>query len=131
MAITQKLDLIEQNQCDFWIQCIRFILNQLKNLRQQFFVHKCSCYHPRPSWKKFLCDQNLELPLFLQPIFGKFFPSLEKFKKSMHCLSIYMKQICDRPYHKVVTLKNVAFLHLLSQLTFFTLIFPSIKFSPL
>ena len=42
MAITQKLDLIEQNQCDFWIQCIRFILNQLKNLRQQFFVHQCN-----------------------------------------------------------------------------------------
>ena len=30
LAIAQKLDLIEQNQCDFWIQRIRFVLNQLK-----------------------------------------------------------------------------------------------------
>ena len=34
VAIAQKLDLIEQNQCDFWIQHIRFILKQLKKLRQ-------------------------------------------------------------------------------------------------
>ena len=30
VTIAQKLDLIEQNQCDFWIQRIRFVLNQLK-----------------------------------------------------------------------------------------------------
>ena len=35
MAIAQKLDLIEQNQCDFWIQRIRFVLNQLTKRRQQ------------------------------------------------------------------------------------------------
>ena len=33
----------------------------------------------RPGGKNFMCDQNLELPLFLRPIFAKFFPSLEKF----------------------------------------------------
>ena len=32
-----------------------------------------------PVGKKFLCDQNLELPLFLRPIFVNFSPSLEKF----------------------------------------------------
>ena len=35
VAIAQKLDLIEQNQCDFWIQRIRFVLNQLTKRRQQ------------------------------------------------------------------------------------------------
>ena len=35
VAIAQKLDLIEQNQCDFWIHRIRFVLNQLKKCRQQ------------------------------------------------------------------------------------------------
>ena len=35
MTIAEKLDLIEQNQCDFWIQRIRFVLNQLKRSRQQ------------------------------------------------------------------------------------------------
>ena len=35
MAIAQKLDLIKQNQCDFWIQCIGFVLNQLTKRRQQ------------------------------------------------------------------------------------------------
>ena len=32
-----------------------------------------------PGGKIFVCDQNLELPLFLRPVFAKFFPSLEKF----------------------------------------------------
>ena len=31
-----------------------------------------------PDGKNFLCDQNLELPQFLRPIFAKIFPSLEK-----------------------------------------------------
>ena len=35
VAIAQKLDLIEQNQWDFWIQRIRFVPNQLKERRQQ------------------------------------------------------------------------------------------------
>ena len=35
VAIAQKLDLVEQNQCDFWVQHIRFVLNQLKKRRQQ------------------------------------------------------------------------------------------------
>ena len=35
VARAQKLDLIEQNQCDFWIQRIRFVLNQLKKHRRE------------------------------------------------------------------------------------------------
>ena len=35
MAIAQNFYLIEQNQCQFWIQRIRFVLNQLKKCRQQ------------------------------------------------------------------------------------------------
>ena len=35
VALAQKLDLIEQNQCDFFIQRIRIVLNQLKKRRQQ------------------------------------------------------------------------------------------------
>ena len=30
MAVAKKLDLIGQNECDFWIQRIKFTLNQLK-----------------------------------------------------------------------------------------------------
>ena len=41
VAIAQKLDLIEQNRCEFWIQRIRFILNQLKKCKQQFVVDQC------------------------------------------------------------------------------------------
>ena len=33
-SLVQQVDLIEQNQCDFWIQHIKIILNQLKNLKQ-------------------------------------------------------------------------------------------------
>lgn len=29
-SLVQKVDLTEQNQCDFWIQHIKIILNQLK-----------------------------------------------------------------------------------------------------
>ena len=29
-SLVQKVDLIEQNQCDLWIQQIKIILNQLK-----------------------------------------------------------------------------------------------------
>ena len=32
-----------------------------------------------PGGKNFLCDQNLELPLFLRPVHVNFFPNLEKF----------------------------------------------------
>jgi len=31
----QKVDLIEQNQCDFWLQCIKIVLDQLKKPRNQ------------------------------------------------------------------------------------------------
>ena len=31
-----------------------------------------------PGGKNFLCDQNLELPLFLRPIFAKFFLNPEE-----------------------------------------------------
>ena len=41
VAIAQKLAQIEQNQCDFWIQHIRFIQNQLKNTDNKFFVDQC------------------------------------------------------------------------------------------
>ena len=34
VTIALKLNL---NQCNFWIQCIKFVLNQLKKRRQQFF----------------------------------------------------------------------------------------------
>ena len=37
VAMTRGLNLIERNKCDFWIRCIRFILNHLKNLRQQCY----------------------------------------------------------------------------------------------
>ena len=38
LAIVQNLDLMEQNQCYFWIQRIRFVLNQLKHLRHQMLT---------------------------------------------------------------------------------------------
>ena len=41
VAIAQKLDLIEQNQYAFWIQCIKFVLNQMNNLSSQIFVDQC------------------------------------------------------------------------------------------
>ena len=43
VARAQKLDLIEQNQCDFWIQHIRFVLNHLKkkNANNKFVVDQC------------------------------------------------------------------------------------------
>ena len=42
VAIAQKLDLIEQNQCDFWVQRVRFVLNQLKNADNKFVVDQCN-----------------------------------------------------------------------------------------
>ena len=33
-SLVQKVDLIEQNQRDFWIQHIKIILNQLKTFKQ-------------------------------------------------------------------------------------------------
>lgn len=33
-SFVQTVDLIEQNQCDYWIQHIKMILNQLKKLKQ-------------------------------------------------------------------------------------------------
>ena len=33
VTIAQKLDLIEQNQCDFWIQRIRFVLMYHSQIR--------------------------------------------------------------------------------------------------
>ena len=41
-SLVQKVVLIEQNQCDFWIQHIKMILNQLKNLINKFGVDQCS-----------------------------------------------------------------------------------------
>ena len=40
-SLVQNVDLIEQNQCDFWIQHIKIILNQLKNLNNKFGVDQC------------------------------------------------------------------------------------------
>jgi len=35
VALYKKVDLIEQNQCDFWIQHIKIVIDQLKKPRQQ------------------------------------------------------------------------------------------------
>jgi len=35
VALCKKVDLIEQNQCDFWIQHIEIVLDQLKKPRHQ------------------------------------------------------------------------------------------------
>src|SRR6218665_3863900 len=41
VALYEKVDLIKQNQCDFWIQHIKIVLDQLKNLDTKFVVVQC------------------------------------------------------------------------------------------
>ena len=50
VAIAQKLDLIEQNPCDFWIQHIRLVLNQLKNADNKFVVDQRNVYNGTISY---------------------------------------------------------------------------------
>ena len=68
-SLVQKVDLIEQNQCDFWIQHIKIILNQLKNLNNKFGVDQCYSFQDQYNNT---CNSYLSvsyhvlvLPLFL------------------------------------------------------------------
>src|SRR6218665_1279211 len=45
MALYKKVDLIEQNQCDFLIQYFNIVLDLLKKLRHQFFVDQGSTFY--------------------------------------------------------------------------------------
>jgi len=38
VALYKKVDLTEQNQCDFWIQHFKIVLDQLKKPRHQIFL---------------------------------------------------------------------------------------------
>src|SRR6218665_3382126 len=40
--IKKRVDLTEQNQCDFWIQHIKIVIDQLKNLDNKFVVDQCN-----------------------------------------------------------------------------------------
>ena len=53
-----------------------------------------------PGGKNFLCDQNLELPLFLRPIFVKFFLSFN----NLCAVRVYTWNgpVRDRPCDKLV-----------------------------
>jgi len=37
MALYKKVDLIKQNQCDFWIQHIKIVIDRLKKPKHQIF----------------------------------------------------------------------------------------------
>src|SRR6218665_1021513 len=45
MALYKKVDLIEQNRCDFWIHHFKIVLDQLKKPRHQIFVDQGSTFY--------------------------------------------------------------------------------------
>ena len=59
VAIAQKLDLVEQNQCDFWIQCIGFVLNQLKKTQTTNLLLTCVIIRIRISRRKLVIRNGI------------------------------------------------------------------------
>ena len=53
----KKVDLTEQNQCDFWIQHFKIVLDQLKKPRHQFFLDQGSTFYinGKPKHVKSAC----------------------------------------------------------------------------
>src|SRR6218665_951754 len=57
MALYKKVDLIEQNRCDFWIQHFKIVLDQLKNQDTKFVVDQGSTFYinGKPKHVKSAC----------------------------------------------------------------------------
>ena len=79
VAIAQKLDLIEQNQCHFWIQRIRFVLSQLTKRRQQ------NCCWPVLSSSRGRNTSISASPIAIGPAIRKFFVKMPKKNDCANC----------------------------------------------